>query len=419
MLSLKKLSIFFVFIGCLSAQSIFNAYGLGLSKSIHHTSSAGVGSIGLVPTFQPGVSFDNPATWPGLNFAYVSGSYANRQIEIGDNSHTNYGNGFEKIQFVVPIKNRFAIGFSLKPVNDHNAYFKTDSTQIDFQGKALTFNKEFRSGGGIMAGSFGLALPMNNRMGIGLSFDKLFGSSQDEQSLILNSIYYRLFNIKTYSGSVFNINFAGKFYEGHTVMITGYARVSMTGNPVSSTQYQFDLFEDRNNNYSFDSDDYPENVDVDTINVSNIYAPSSFSFGLNAALNNDINIFGEFQLWNDQAINDNFSSIYTDQIGSKNHIGGGVVRFGKMGARSWQDKITMRFGIFKESYTLKNSGRKINENGISVGIGFKFAATGNQLDVAYRTGARSITNDYKETIQEFTIGLSLGDVWFLRRRTKQ
>jgi hypothetical protein len=79
----------------------------------------------------------------------------------------------------------------------------------------------------------------------------------------------------------------------------------------------------------------------------------------------------------------------------------------------------MRFGIFKESYTLKNSGRKINENGISVGIGFKFAATGNQLDVAYRTGARSITNDYKETIQEFTIGLSLGDVWFLRRRTKQ
>ena len=82
MLSLKKLSIFFVFIGCLSAQSVFNAYGLGLSKSIHHTSSAGVGSIGLVPTFQPGVSFDNPATWPGLNFAYVSGSYAIDKLKL-------------------------------------------------------------------------------------------------------------------------------------------------------------------------------------------------------------------------------------------------------------------------------------------------------------------------------------------------
>jgi len=48
----------------------------------------------------------------------------------------------------------------------------------------------------------------------------------------------------------------------------------------------------------------------------------------------------------------------------------------------------------------------------------KFAATGNQLDVAYRTGARFMTNDYKESIQEFTIGLSLGDIWFLRRRAK-
>ena len=89
-----------------------------------------------------------------------------------------------------------------------------------------------------------------------------------------------------------------------------------------------------------------------------------------------------------------------------------------MGARSWQDRITMRFGIFKESYLLKNSGRKINENGITVGFGFKFAATGNQLDVAYRTGARFMTNDYKESIQGFTIGLSLGDIWFLRRRAK-
>jgi hypothetical protein len=29
-----------------------------------------------------------------------------------------------------------------------------------------------------------------------------------------------------------------------------------------------------------------------------------------------------------------------------------------------------------------------------------------------------MTNDYKESIQEFTIGLSLGDIWFLRRREK-
>ena len=418
MFSRNRTIISLLLLGVLNAQSVFNAYGLGLSKSTHHTASAGAGSIGLVPTFHPGVSFDNPATWPGLQFTYVSGSYSNRSIEIGSQVSSNYGNGFDKIQFVIPIQNRFAIGLSLKPVNDHNAYFKTDSTRMSFQGRDLTFNKEFRSGGGILAGSFGFAIPMNDRMGLGLSFDKLFGSSRDEESLILNSVHYRLFNIKTYSGSVFNINYAGKFYDAKNVMVTGYARISMTSEPVSGTQYQFDLFEDINDNYSFDTDDYPATIDVDTIKVSNIYAPSSFSLGLNAGFNNDLNIFGEFQLWNDQATNGKYTSIYKDQIGSKLHVGGGLVKFGKIGARSWQDRITMRFGIFKESYLLKNSGRKINENGITVGFGFKFGATGNQLDVAYRTGARFMTNDYKESIQEFTIGLSLGDIWFLRRREK-
>ncbi|MBC8344930.1 MAG: hypothetical protein ISR82_02370 [Candidatus Marinimicrobia bacterium] len=415
----NKLSITILFIGLLGAQSVFNAYGLGMSISTHHTASAGAGSIGLVPSFYPGVSLDNPATWPGLNFSYVSGSYGNRSIGIGKNGNRNYGNGFDKIQFVIPIKNRFAIGLSLKPVNDHNAYFKTDSTRMNFQGRDIIFNKEFRSGGGILAGSFGISLPMNDRMGFGLSFDRLFGSSRDEETLILDSVHYRLFNIKTYSGSTFSLNFAGKFYDERDIMVTGYARISMTGEPISGTQYQFDLFEDKNDNYSFDTDDYPATIGVDTIDVSNIYAPSSFSIGLNAGFKNDLNIFGEFQLWNDQATNGNYSSIYTDQIGSKTHLGGGVIKFGKMGARSWQDRITMRLGTFKESYVLKNSGRKINENGISVGIGFKFAATGNQLDIAYRTGSRFMTKDYKESIQEFTIGLSLGDIWFLRRRAKQ
>ena len=144
MFSSNRTIIFLLLLGVLNAQSVFNAYGLGLSKSTHHTASAGAGSIGLVPTFHPGVSFDNTATWPGLQFTYVSGSYSNRSIEIGSQVSSNYGNGFDKIQFVIPIQNRFAIGLSLKPVNDHNAYFKTDSTRINFQGRDLIFNKEFR-----------------------------------------------------------------------------------------------------------------------------------------------------------------------------------------------------------------------------------------------------------------------------------
>ena len=418
-MSYRNIFISLLLLNYIHAQSVFNAYGLGLSKSGHYTATSGAGSIGLVPTFHPGVSLDNPATWPGLKFTYISGSYNSRSVGLDNKNDITYGNGLDKIQFVIPIQDRYAIGVSLKLVNNHNSYFKTDSSTFDFQGKNLITNKEFRSGGGLLAGSFGVSFPMNEKMGLGFSVDRLFGSSRDEHSLVLNDIHYRMFNIRTYSGTVMNLNFAGNFYNDNDLIVLAFARISMTGKPVSGTLYQFDLFEDRNGNYTYDPDDYPATVNVDTIEVSDIYAPNSFSFGLNAGFRNDLNIFGEFQIWNDEASSANYESIYTDQIGSKTHFGGGIVKFGNIGARAWQDKLTFRLGAFKESYGLKYSGKTINENGITMGIGFKFAVTGNQLDFSYRTGSRSINGDYKELVKEFNIGLSLGDVWFLRRREKQ
>ena len=96
-----------------------------------------------------------------------------------------------------------------------------------------------------------------------------------------------------------------------------------------------------------------------------------------------------------------------------------MVRFGDMGARDWQDQITFRSGLYQDKYVLRHTGEMLIENGLSMGIGFKFAATGNQIDFSFRYGSRSIRSSQKELFQEFTIGVSLGDIWFLRRRAKQ
>ncbi len=415
----KSLLIIMTASGMMFSQSVYNAYGLGLSRTSFHTSVNGAGSIGLVPTFHPGVSMDNPATWPGLKFTYISGSFSNQAHGLKSAGITNQVARFNKLQFVIPIKDRFGVGLSLKPLNSHNAFFSTDTVSFDYEGKSIRANKEFRSGGGIMSGTFGVALPLNEHMGIGLSFNRLFGSSRDEHSMVLNNTYYRLFNIRTYSGSTFSVDFAGRLFKNDKVMLLTFARVSMTNKPVSGSLYQFDLFEDTNNNYSFDTGDYPGEVDVDTSDVANIYAPNSFSFGVNASFINDLNIFGEFELWNDEATNANFASIHKDQIGSKTHIGSGLVRFGRMGARNWQDRMTFRLGMHRDTYQFIYSGKSLIENGISVGFGFKFAATGNQIDFSFRNGTRTFDESQKEVLKEFTVGVSLGDIWFLRRRGKQ
>ena len=85
-------------------QSVYNSYGLGLNRTSYHTSVNGAGSIGLVPTFHPGVSMENVATWPGLNYTFISGSYSNQLFANEKHNVSNQAAGFSKIQFIIPIK---------------------------------------------------------------------------------------------------------------------------------------------------------------------------------------------------------------------------------------------------------------------------------------------------------------------------
>ena len=123
MLSLRVLLIIIFSFTYAYTQSVFNSYGLGLNRTSYHTSVNGAGSIGLVPTFHPGVSMENVATWPGLNYTFISGSYSNQLFANEKRNISNQAAGFSKIQFIVPILDKYGFGLSLKPLNNHNTFF--------------------------------------------------------------------------------------------------------------------------------------------------------------------------------------------------------------------------------------------------------------------------------------------------------
>ena len=87
--------------------------------------------------------------------------------------------------------------------------------------------------------------------------------------------------------------------------------------------------------------------------------------------------------------------------------------------QTWFIENGTLLGAYRDNYSLINSRKSLIENGISIGFGFKFATSGNQIDISYRNGSRLITDGQKELFKEITIGVSLGDMWFLRRRAKQ
>jgi len=402
-----------------SSQSVYNSYGLGLPKSTFYASEKGLGTIGLVPNFTNKVSIGNPSTWKYLKHSYINSTYESQTLKLNKSIISSEGSQFSGIQFLIPVRSKYAIGLSVKPVNNLNSSFKTDTVNYLMHDENLSVSREFKSGGGVMASSFALSLPINSKMNVGLSFNSYFGSSRTEKSIIVNNVYYRSLGINTYKGSSYDVFFSGDFFESDKIVLSIYSGIIKTNTPLSAYAYNFDLFEDTDGDLIPTSNDFPNDTNVDTLKVENLFSPNSFSLGFNVDFKNSLNTYFEFQLWSDNARNINSIGLFNDQIVSNNHLGAGIVKFGDINDKDWQDKITFRLGAYRKDYKMLSIGNNIIENGLSLGLGIKFGNTANQLDLSYNNGTRTSENNFSETFKQFSIGISVGDVWFLRRRAKQ
>ncbi|HIA23859.1 MAG TPA: hypothetical protein EYN76_05630, partial [Candidatus Marinimicrobia bacterium] len=110
---LRRLIIFSSF-AVLYSQSIHNAYGLGLISFNHNAAAAAMSSRGIVPSFNQNISLSNPVTWNNLKYAYLTGNYNGNEFtsDLGVNGLT----GVSSAQFTVPIGEKYAWGFGIKPL---------------------------------------------------------------------------------------------------------------------------------------------------------------------------------------------------------------------------------------------------------------------------------------------------------------
>jgi len=416
---------FIPLIFCLSllvGQGTMNGFGLGHFYENQGITSAGNGLNSLVPGFQSNVSLSNPSTWHHLKYTHLSLSYSGDENTISDLPLLNRYSGLSYASWIVPIKSKGSFGLALVPYADQRITLTgTDTSFIAFD-DTLNLLNSFDRSGGIMAFKVGTSYLIRENLSVGLSVDMLFGSSRQNESIFFDGSSIIQTSRTRYSGVLGEVFISFVLQE----KINLFASVKQTLRGLDGIYTEKHLFDDANGNGYHDYGNpldfpLPDSVSSkDEIRLTGIHKPKQFSFGVQSKLNKQTSISFEFSTIKDKGtISDYLTLPINNWIDHSNDFKLSLVRFPNDISLDLVDKISFRTGLMYKSHTLALSNAIVSEVGGSLGLGFKFKAVGNQVDINYYFGKRQYSDTFKtEIIQQMQVGVSLGDLWFVKRRQK-
>ena len=140
-----------------------------------------------------------------------------------------------------------------------------------------------------------------------------------------------------------------------------------------------------------------------------------------------LNLQAELSNWSDLANGENnVLSNLNYQLTDYQHFNISAIRFARALPRYWYESLHFRSGLFVRKYNLKMYATNetdfnqydYNDIGLSIGVGIKFGLTKNQLDFGLNLINRSDSINNDKFITNFNIGLTIGDIWFVKRRAK-
>ena len=419
------------------AQGSLNSFGIGKHQKWLSPSQGGAGSIGLIPTFRDGVSLSNPGTWANLKFTHLSVSYNGfESITINRNSKNSFSN-LQSAQLIIPIKHKHSIGIALHPYSYQRINLvDTLYSDIYLFEDTLSIKKGYEQAGGIMALDFSFSSSFFSGNNIGVTIQLLFGSSRHYKSFIVDNISLLQSSRLNYSG----VN--SSFYLVQRLdPFNLYLKSSVALNPLEAIYTELYPFDDTNNNgfhdFTYDYDnpgyDFPHPNDVPDPNesrITNIYDKATLGVGISISPYKRMNLFFELENSKDKSsYNYKLPNSFNFRVKGNENYSLGLVWFPDDLSFRFIDNFTFRSGLVYNKYDYDefdyNSNNRLdNKNsitqiGYSIGFGYKFKTVGNQIDFSYYSGSRDYPHSYNsEQIKEFQIGISIADIWFIKRRQK-
>jgi hypothetical protein len=398
-------------------SSPYSLFGIGNLYGISSQMNMAIGGAATAFSSPYFINPANPASYMAFdtNSFVFDGAFNLRTgtLKTVDQSQKTRFGSLSNLYFGFPVTKWWRASMGIMPYSQVG-YEMQGSQVVDNIGKLVS---DYNGYGGLNKAYFGSGFSPVKNLYLGVNMAYLFGNIVKERALTFPDSANYINTMVRSTARLSKVNFDFGLIYRKDLKEGRFFQVGLTYNPKQSVDGSSQKIA-----YSYVWD-YTKDLEVvnDTVSYSSgnkgiVILPSAYGAGLMIGNSNrwfataDVN----WQKWSEFRYLDNNPGLRDNLRVSL----GGQFRPAAVDMGKYYNRINYRAGFrFEQSY-LEISQTRINDYGISLGVGLPMKKSRSTLNIAVELGQQGTTanNLIKENYMRLTIGTSLQERWFLKRK---
>lgn len=393
------------------STSPYSFYGIGELKFGGTVENQSMGGISVY-TDSIHLNLRNPAAFSELfvtTFS-VGASHNSTQYKNATKTETKNNASLDYLVLAFPLAKKLGFGFGLLPYTAVGYNVRSTSSNNSQQ-------QEFKGDGGVNKVFLSLGYKINNNFSIGVTGNYGFGKLDNQSELVISDVAYgtREVNTSELSGIDFNIGLTYKT----KIMNKLTFRSSLAFAPeakLSSINYrEISTFSDFS---SVLGDTEVIDLKAQGLKYTDLVLPSSLSLGAGIGKEQKWFVGTEIQSIKTSNFENSFLNISGVEYEDSYRFSLGGFYIPKYNSfTSYLSRVVYRAGFKFEETGLIINNQKINNFGISFGLGLPVSGASN-VNLNFEYGKRGTLNAglIEENYFNAKLSLSLNERWFVKRK---
>ncbi len=408
--------------------SPYSYFGIGDSRALGAYENQMMGGIGMFAD-SIHVNLKNPAAYSKLGIQYgdnfgittYTAGMSHKQLRLKSftDQQNNRLTNFDYLAVGLSLTKGLGIGFGIAPFSSVGYNLVGESTNTN----GSTVINQFTGSGGLNRAFLSIGWEFAKDFSVGVTGNFNFGRLENRRIQSVEGVQFGTVDDRTSKVNGVDFNYALSYTPTIKDKYTLFTslRINTQANLTSENTQVIGSF-------SLDDNTNRETVEVDLdaqrLKNTDLKIPTTTTFGLGLGQERKWFLGAEYSFQGLSTFSNDFLAVdnlvYEDA--SSLAFGGFIVPDAAPFSPFWK-RITYRAGLRLDKTGMLVNNTEINNFGITFGFGIPFGRTitnpiGSNLNLGFELGRRGTTSAdlIEESYFKINVGLSLNDLWFLKRK---